>query len=763
MTVNSSYAFEPFLIGTSYIFSFEYIYPEHIAVYWLDGNQSVIQALDPLGWSLVPGPYSNNRYQGGTITVTEVPPSNAVYLGVFRETEISQNLDYPPEGRFPSQAHEFALDKLTLIAQELSRGGGGSSGGGGPSGDYLRTDGGNEMLSILRALRGFRLGNDGADFFYNTVDSFSLPLLVSEINLYLSQNLGVVGNASAERFYAQMDSPGNIINNNELTTKAYVDALLGGSGQLPDGTVDDQILTWDADAGAWVPYGGVLFKANFDAQFFGDIEIRPNYLNGSLRRAFMMLTQEFGMEIGVDQATDDVVFYQTDAAGTATKVWAAFYRDRGVALNYNSKLALETSDYGVIIHAPDDVNGGLGVWGGISVAESVVIENRTHGVTALVLKKGGFQMDNNDAANQSVVTYFGQLLGANWQLTEPVTGTAPITYQWITNLTGTIGVTFQTDGNVTIPVGRNPVRSNDLVTKAWTEAAIAAGGGGSVIPNGDTSGQGLRWNNGTQLWDVADSIRIPARGASSQFTLLATASGMAWVVGSAGIALYATGSTGTISGNEIIGINPVGNTFLSYNKIPKINTEDYGMSVSGFIQASAGGAAGPSYTFGTDSDTGMYSGGAGTLGFAVNGTQRGRFTSTGLNVTGTIVSSGSISGTSGSFSGSVSAAGASFTATVSCNNNKVGGVMTPTVGNEAANKSYVDSKIPADFALLIAPFQTALDNANIALAAAQATIVNMQARLDALEAFDVKVNTFINNLPDHGLPSGQVDHGTWPL
>ena len=47
-----------------------------------------------------------------------VAPAAAVAVAIVRETERDQLTAYPTNGPFPSQSHEAALDKLTIIEQE---------------------------------------------------------------------------------------------------------------------------------------------------------------------------------------------------------------------------------------------------------------------------------------------------------------------------------------------------------------------------------------------------------------------------------------------------------------------------------------------------------------------------------------------------------------------------------------------------------------------------------------------------------------------
>jgi hypothetical protein len=54
---------------------------------------------------------------GGTLTFG-VAPADGAPVDIYRQTFVNQLTDYPPFTRFPAEAHEDALDKLTMIDQE---------------------------------------------------------------------------------------------------------------------------------------------------------------------------------------------------------------------------------------------------------------------------------------------------------------------------------------------------------------------------------------------------------------------------------------------------------------------------------------------------------------------------------------------------------------------------------------------------------------------------------------------------------------------
>ena len=56
---------------------------------------------------------------GGTVVFVSPPPSGTENILIARQVPLTQLADYVPNDSFPAQTHEDALDKLTMIAQQL--------------------------------------------------------------------------------------------------------------------------------------------------------------------------------------------------------------------------------------------------------------------------------------------------------------------------------------------------------------------------------------------------------------------------------------------------------------------------------------------------------------------------------------------------------------------------------------------------------------------------------------------------------------------
>jgi hypothetical protein len=61
-------------------------------------------------------------FEDGGDVVFELPPADQAQVVVMRRTTISQNVDYESYTAFPADTHEWNIDKITYILQELIHG-----------------------------------------------------------------------------------------------------------------------------------------------------------------------------------------------------------------------------------------------------------------------------------------------------------------------------------------------------------------------------------------------------------------------------------------------------------------------------------------------------------------------------------------------------------------------------------------------------------------------------------------------------------------
>jgi hypothetical protein len=69
-------------------------------------------------WSLTGGG-PPPLYEGGVITVDVPHLSDTITVEIARQVQVQQLVDYVRYGSFPAETHEYALDKLTLIMQDV--------------------------------------------------------------------------------------------------------------------------------------------------------------------------------------------------------------------------------------------------------------------------------------------------------------------------------------------------------------------------------------------------------------------------------------------------------------------------------------------------------------------------------------------------------------------------------------------------------------------------------------------------------------------
>lgn len=104
--------------GSQTVFDFSFGFIENLDLYVLieaDGVQTT--AIENTGYTLA----YDNKDEGGTITFVEAPADGSLVY-IVRSTTISQQTDYEQYTSFPSETHEWNLDKITYILQELLSG-----------------------------------------------------------------------------------------------------------------------------------------------------------------------------------------------------------------------------------------------------------------------------------------------------------------------------------------------------------------------------------------------------------------------------------------------------------------------------------------------------------------------------------------------------------------------------------------------------------------------------------------------------------------
>lgn len=120
MTIDSAYFIENYTNDGSveYPFTFEIIDAAYLRVYRVDSLQvyTLIPATD---YTAVLNPYRGPISKGGTITLDAPLSSTDLGISIQRKTEIVNDQVFDAGIEFSGEAWEFAVDKLTMILQEI--------------------------------------------------------------------------------------------------------------------------------------------------------------------------------------------------------------------------------------------------------------------------------------------------------------------------------------------------------------------------------------------------------------------------------------------------------------------------------------------------------------------------------------------------------------------------------------------------------------------------------------------------------------------
>jgi hypothetical protein len=109
-TIENSVSYVGDGIQNTFSFNFKTFETDHIKVY-LDGI--ILETTRTV--NLYP---DQEATPGGTV-VFDTAPLNGVIVSILRMVPITQLVDYQPYDPFPAETHERALDKLTMISQQL--------------------------------------------------------------------------------------------------------------------------------------------------------------------------------------------------------------------------------------------------------------------------------------------------------------------------------------------------------------------------------------------------------------------------------------------------------------------------------------------------------------------------------------------------------------------------------------------------------------------------------------------------------------------
>lgn len=103
-------------ITTAFTFSFRVYTAGDLTVYTTISGVDTLQVLDTDYTATV---NATTAAPGGTLTFTTAPVTGDT-ITIYRDLDATQGTAYTVGGPFPASAHETALDRLTLLVQDLT-------------------------------------------------------------------------------------------------------------------------------------------------------------------------------------------------------------------------------------------------------------------------------------------------------------------------------------------------------------------------------------------------------------------------------------------------------------------------------------------------------------------------------------------------------------------------------------------------------------------------------------------------------------------
>jgi hypothetical protein len=236
MTISSTVSREQFAINPSrqYVYTYNHAGADTIDVYEVDGDDE-LSLINPSLYTNVEGG-AGPVHQGGTVTFTSSHQVGTVAVLIVRNTPRTQLVDYEAYGPFPAETHEFALDKLTMIAQEAWDAAVVAAGGG-VSGDFIPRAGTQPGLPITGTLE-VEDQVTGRKYVIEPEPDFGASLLIDKVNDAQDGSI-IVGawDGSANRYLWTFRTDG------ELVLPVNIDYdLVEDASAVPKGWIEDLIV-----------------------------------------------------------------------------------------------------------------------------------------------------------------------------------------------------------------------------------------------------------------------------------------------------------------------------------------------------------------------------------------------------------------------------------------------------------------------------------------------------------------------------------------
>jgi len=110
----SSVVYQTDGVSDRFVVPFRFLHADHLRV--VESRAGIDTLLSGSGDYSVTG---ENQASGGQVALNTVPAAGG-QIKITRVVPITQETHYPKNDPFPERAHEQALDKLTMIAQQIN-------------------------------------------------------------------------------------------------------------------------------------------------------------------------------------------------------------------------------------------------------------------------------------------------------------------------------------------------------------------------------------------------------------------------------------------------------------------------------------------------------------------------------------------------------------------------------------------------------------------------------------------------------------------
>ncbi|USY26714.1 hypothetical protein NIZ92_06665 [Alcaligenes sp. 1735tsa3] len=277
-------------VATSFPVPFRFLQNQDLRVTLVQGDGSE----RPLSLDVDYSVTGAGQQAGGTLTITDTPPPGQTLL-IDRIVSITQETAYQRNDQFPERAHERALDKLTMICQQLASIFGMTSLGGRRVLMVRDSDGGIGYLPLRRHRVNHALGFD------ENGDPVAIP---SD----LPQLIGAVERAEAAADSAEEDAASTSVN----AASAKVDAAKAEAA-ADAATVNSKVYPTPLDGLHAVGDGEYFLVIGANENQAARLYLRINSGDGRLQKIYPTLA-------AVESVSADVASLRTSVSGISSSI-----------------------------------------------------------------------------------------------------------------------------------------------------------------------------------------------------------------------------------------------------------------------------------------------------------------------------------------------------------------------------------------------------------------------------------------------------------